>query len=1317
MSDQTIGVIPGVCNLEFNIKFSEPSEISFDIPSVIDGKPNWLYDRVSGHKIVYTEHYGIYITMNPETEADGISEIKHVKGYSIEKELDTKKFFLEEGTFKFYDQTNADNSDTIIGRILEIARGWSVGYVSPSLAQRYRTFDQYDNYLLSFIYDDAPEKFRCVFVFDPYGKTISAYDADETVDTIPIYLDFDNLVEELGIEEVSDELVTAIRPYGADELDIRDVNPIGTNWIYDLSHFISNGDIPSELASKWNAWQETVLTNREYYRGLTALRASATANLLAAQAALTDLNGELDTLTAQQSVTIQALAMETTASGIAYQQGLLDEINAKIAAKNQEIAEQKSITASLEDSLDSSSANSYAAQIQAVVDSLAITKFFTDEEYETLCHYFIEQDITESTFVATSVDTSVSGASYTLSGEKVAISGSDIVRIDLTSEFGKRMYTLAGGIFSMTGKYSLGCDIIRGTMEEMDGGKFVLSLYAGSITAGNTTASSGVVTISGTLSNWSDDIHEIVIGTVVNEQTGATDQITEDGGSTLQFTCQSGSLYLTASVSDYQKYSVQMELYDYAVDVLNDLATPTYEFSMDSGNFIFSEEFAPFRNELELGKGVYLNVGNKEVITPYIIEFELDFEDRSKFSIVFSNRFKRHDNCNTLKDMIEQSYSTSRSFDASKYIYNQAAIQASAVSQFMSSSLDAAKNTILAAANQSVVINGAGIHVGGSSNYQLRIVDSMIAMTDDNWAHAKLAIGLFASEDVGTYFGVNAEVIGGKLIVGNNLVIENETDTGVMQFKVDSTGAWLYNATFILQSNSMATYAARAASTGGCIILDPNYGIVAGNGNLFTTSGTTVTPSFIDSDGDIIFDTDGMPENSNFYLDIRDGNAYFRGTLTATAGEIGGFTIESDYLYTGSSSSFVALNGSGTNTYSAYAIWAGAANPNNAPFWVKKNGDFHAKNGDFSGTLSAATISGNLTADTDTGGWLIGCGINVNNGAFYVDQSGNVTMKGSINLSSGSITWGTSNSPVRVLYARTALSAPTLSYASYPSSSSYNWHQTMSVAYDYYASYSYDGGSTWTAAILIQGRDGEDGHDGKDGSDATVNEKNVFNVLTNGGTKFGIFSNSTANKLYINANYIQTGTLNANLIELSCSYGGFCKGYGSTGTRTTYGAMMYGSNGMGAEPYFIVTNAGCRMSAENDIDFFITGGGIYAAEEISVGSDRRLKNSIEYDMERYERFFMSLKPTQYRLNRGSSGRYHTGFIAQDVERALLDNGLTTADFAGLTIIPVIEVNEKDGIEDNYYKLRYGEFISLNTYMIQKLYRRIDELEAKIMSME
>ena len=191
-----------------------------------------------------------------------------------------------------------------------------------------------------------------MFVFDPYARTINAYDVDEQLDTLPIYLDFDNLIESVEIEELSDELVTALRPYGADELDIRDVNPIGTNWVYDLSYFISNGDIPAELAEKWEVWQRTVLNYQEQYRGLVALRASTTAQLLAERVALVDLQGELETLISQQSVTIQALAMETTSAGKQTQQALLNEINANISAKKAEIAAKESLIESIESNLD-----------------------------------------------------------------------------------------------------------------------------------------------------------------------------------------------------------------------------------------------------------------------------------------------------------------------------------------------------------------------------------------------------------------------------------------------------------------------------------------------------------------------------------------------------------------------------------------------------------------------------------------------------------------------------------------------------------------------------------------------------------------------------------------------------------------------------------------------------------------------------------------------------------------------------------------------------------------------------------------------------
>ena len=992
---------------------------------------------------------------------------------------------------------------------------------------------------------------------------------------------------------------------------------------------------------------------------------------------------------------IQAMALESTAAGKTSQQQQLTEINEKISAKNSEIEAQETVIANLQAEIDR-----YTTDIQGVVEQLSISKYFTKAEQKILNHYLIEGEAAEETFVATDVDTSASGAISTLQGE-VTLTGADIAQASLN---GKSMYAIAGGVLKIASA-KLTADIVRGTLEvNPSTNEYVLTVYMGSTTFDEHSFPSGLVTASGILSQFSSDISPV-----------SQDGVTENKGTQISFEAGTSKLFFTVNVNEYQKYSVAQELYAFGEELLDEWAWPVYEFSIDTANFLFQKEFEPFKNKLEFGKSIYLNVGDGGVIEPKLIGVALDFENPEKLTLTFSNRFQKRDVVANWLSEVNKVSASSRSFDTSKYLYNRTANKTTQVSQFMENALNAAVNTIIGASNQSVVINGAGIQVGGDSKYQLRIVDNMIAMTDDGWKTAKLGIGRFYSDAktglkddkgndilIGETWGINTELLAGSLIIGNNLVLENANDNGVMQFKVDATGAWLYNASYIMQHDD-----------GGLMIFDPKYGIVAGNKLLFNTNGTTVTPEFIDDWGDIKFDADGMPENANFYLDLRDGSAYFRGRIKADSGSIGGWELAENELHCGSNSTFVALNSS-KDTNSLYAIWAGATKPENAKFWVKRDGTLHARDGEFSGTLSASRLSGNLTADPQSGGWLKGCGIDVNNGAFYVDPSGNVTMKGSINMADGSITWGSGNSPCLVLYCSVAASPPTGSYNSYPSRGSTSWHKSINDG-DLYASYTYDGGVTWTSAIKIRGEDGQngkDGQDGMDGSDATVNERNVFNVLTNGGTKFGVFSDSSTRKLYINASYIRAGQIDADLITLGSEYGGFCCARGSDGVSFTYGAKMYGSDD---EYYFIATNKGVRMQAP-DHGFTITNNGLFADEEISVGSDRRLKQAIEYRMDKYENFFMKLKPTQYQLKAGKSKRLHTGFIAQDVERALLESGLTTNDFAGLTITPVQEVNPKDGIDDVFYRLRYGEFISLNTYMIQTLYRRISELEEKIKSL-
>jgi hypothetical protein len=294
---------------------------------------------------------------------------------------------------------------------------------------------------------------------------------------------------------------------------------------------------------------------------------------------------------------------------------------------------------------------------------------------------------------------------------------------------------------------------------------------------------------------------------------------------------------------------------------------------------------------------------------------------------------------------------------------------------------------------------------------------------------------------------------------------------------------------------------------------------------------------------------------------------------------------------------------------------------------------------------------------------------------FKVTSAGKVEINGKITMGAGSsINWAqVSNQNVT--------SNPAYSLAS-------SAYDLADSAYDYADDASYDASLAWAKAVSAY--------------NDRCTDANVFDVLTSGGTKFGIFSDSTSSRLYINASYIKAGTIDASLISLSGSYGGFTQGRGHDGTRTTYGALMYGSG----DPYIIVTNGGARMTGPGASIW--VGNSAHSTEELTIDSDRRLKNSISYNLDKYDEFFLALKPTRFKYNNGVSGRMHLGFIAQDVEEAMLNAGLTANDLAALIKDPVEEVSDPN-ITDFTYGLRYGEFIALNTHMIQKLYQLVLQL--------
>ena len=108
---------------------------------------------------------------------------------------------------------------------------------------------------------------------------------------------------------------------------------------------------------------------------------------------------------------------------------------------------------------------------------------------------------------------------------------------------------------------------------------------------------------------------------------------------------------------------------------------------------------------------------------------------------------------------------------------------------------------------------------------------------------------------------------------------------------------------------------------------------------------------------------------------------------------------------------------------------------------------------------------------------------------------------------------------------------------------------------------------------------------------------------------------------------------------------------------------------------------------------------IYAENGEIVVSDENRKNSIEPLPEKYIDMMDLVTPVRYKLNNGTSGRYHPGFTAQDVERAMAAAGVSDQEFGGW-----IKAVDEDG--NPVYMLRYTEMIAI-------LWAKIKQLEGKI----
>lgn len=925
-------------DLKPEFHYNETSQISFVVPKSVNGRPTPGYDKITGLRIIEWAGIGQFILIDPKVTRDGLVEKKECRAYSLEYELTYKNITIpdEEYPRNFWDP--AHPSDTVVGILMDEFPQWSWVVVDSELQGKYRTLSNVNNNGYNFIKSNLQTTYSCIFDFDTSTRTAYIYSASRSLGTAGVYISNQNLAKEIELEEKTEDVVTVLDVSGAEGVDIRSVNPLGTNKIYNLDYYLGAGYFSDSLVEHWEDWKSAYAAEREHYFNTATELTLKTSQIVAEEAALSELeNNELARMKNEQSTYIEILSSLLTSNPqYEHYQELLDNCNTRIAAKEADVATKKAL---IDDTLIPEREDLLAA-LQDIRDAVAMEEFLSPEEMATLCIFFKEDSITEDSFVYSEVDSYVNAGNSILldNGSTFEMTDAAVTRVDTTSD--KVIYTITGGAAYFTsGAHAMYAQSIRCSAElDEQTNDVVLSVYLSSGEYDEDAFPKGCLTISGSYDSFTDNC-------VLDPETGAYSI-----GSSVEIEFAEGNMYLTKNTSDYEKYAVAWDLLEYGEDCLRKLAYPSYSFSVSSANFFSLEDFESFARSIKLGKKIYLDIGDR-VIEPIFIGASLDYEDKASLTLEFSDTYDGNDAAFSLVDLLDQSIAMGKTVSSERFGYN-AFIDSGASTQvrdFMNRALDVSKNAIISASDQAASWDSSGIHLrkwnAGQTGYEpeeIAMINNKIVFTDDAWNTAKMAIGLIQDSSLERFEfsndGLSVSFSGGNRSLWDAFAATLNPNVPYILTYSSSAGKWAHgSAEYSLSADFGMTLTGTPANGDMLTVTHPSgnaWGIVAPNIVGTLLAGQNLIIESEKQDGGV----------AAFKVDA-DGAALYNSTFELVSGQ-----------------KHILLDpnlGFGIGAYPIADADRTAWDTDKTKFWVDTNGDVHLKgditgsNGTFSGVVKA----------------------------------------------------------------------------------------------------------------------------------------------------------------------------------------------------------------------------------------------------------------------------------------------------------------------------------------------------------------------------
>ena len=254
--------------------------------------------------------------------------------------------------------------------------------------------------------------------------------------------------------------------------------------------------------------------------------------------------------------------------------------------------------------------------------------------------------------------------------------------------------------------------------------------------------------------------------------------------------------YISDGLNNAELFKRALEFFEVAENEIYKPAELQHSISTTLNNLLAIPKFKPLVKSFKLGNWIRIQIDDR-IFKLRLLEYGISFGDFNDISVEFSDVTKIKNGITDVKNILSQASSMATSYSSIQRQASQGEKSNAVLSNWVETGLNVTNTKIVGTENQNQVWDKNGILcrqydpiTDTYSDEQLKIVNSTIAITDDNWETTKTAIGKFyyidknpKSETYGkviSTYGVNGKTIVGELLIGEQVNITN--DSGTLEF-------------------------------------------------------------------------------------------------------------------------------------------------------------------------------------------------------------------------------------------------------------------------------------------------------------------------------------------------------------------------------------------------------------------------------------------------------------------------------------------------------------------------------------------------------